>query len=213
VTVFRRPDSSRAYVRLVFREPVHLVREGLGPHGFWCEVETDDGARGFVACSAISNVWLLVSKPDRRLYVHRGPERVATLVADVGYNAFADKEQRGSRRERDHWRTPEGTFYVVKKNPASQFHKAFLLNYPQPDDARRGLGRGLITQAEHDAIMEAARTHRPPPMDTPLGGWIEIHGDGTGAATNWTEGCIAIPNDDMDWLWRLVHRGTPVVVE
>ena len=50
-------------------------------------------------------------------------------------------------------------------------------------------------------------------MNTALGGMIEIHGHGTGARSNWTQGCIAVRNDAMDRLWRWVAVGTPVVVE
>jgi lipoprotein-anchoring transpeptidase ErfK/SrfK len=54
---------------------------------------------------------------------------------------------------------------------------------------------------------------RMPPMNTELGGWVEIHGDGTGAATNWTRGCVAVTNDDMNTLWWWTQVGTPVLVE
>jgi L,D-peptidoglycan transpeptidase YkuD (ErfK/YbiS/YcfS/YnhG family) len=50
-------------------------------------------------------------------------------------------------------------------------------------------------------------------MDTDLGGWIEIHGDGTGDATAWTQGCVAIRNAAMDVIWDHVRVGTPVLVE
>ncbi len=204
-------DTAQVYVELGFRDPVHVLRR---VDARWCHVQTDDGARGYAACRALSNVWLRVSKRQRRLFVYRGPKRVRSIPADFGYNWFADKERQGNGGlYRDHWRTPEGTFYVVKKNPDSRYHRALVLNYPQPADARRGLEQGLISQAEHDAIVRAAREHAMPPMHTALGGWIEIHGGGTGAATNWTEGCIALPNDALDALWHLVRPGTPVIVE
>lgn len=207
--VYSLPDSTKPVVRLAFQEPVHLIARG-DP---WCQVETMDGASGFMACAAISNVWIRVAKREQRVYVYRGTELIKTIKADLGYNVFADKERRGSTRFRDHWRTPEGKFFVVRKNPNSQFYKALVLNYPTAGDARRGLKRGLITEAEHDAIVEAQARHEMPPMNTPLGGWIEIHGDGTGRATNWTQGCVAIPNDEMDTLWEWIEVGTPVLVE
>lgn len=207
--VYSLPDSSKPFVRLSFQEPVHLLARG----GDWCQVETMDGADGFTPCAAISNVWIRVSKLEQRVEVFRGAERVKTIKADLGYNKFADKEQRGSTRFRDHWRTPEGRFYVVDKNPNSQFYKAFVLNYPTAGDAQRGLKKGLISKAEHDAIVEAQARFAMPPMNTALGGWIEIHGDGTGRASNWTQGCVAIPNDEMDALWSWIEVGTPVLIE
>jgi hypothetical protein len=208
-TIYSAPDSTKPFVRLGMQEPVHLLARG----GRWCQVKTMDGANGFVACGAISNVWIRVSKLKQRVYVYRGTELVQTIKADLGYNTFADKERRGSARYRDHWRTPEGQFFVVRKNPNSQFYKAFVLNYPTTSDAKRGLKQDLISQAEHDAIVEAQKQFAMPPMNTDLGGWIEIHGDGTGRATNWTQGCIAIPNDVIDALWSQIRVGTPVLIE
>jgi len=207
--VYSQPDSSKPYMRLKMQEPVQLVRR----NGPWCEVKTDDGANGYMTCEAISNLWIRVSKLRQRVYVYRGTELVRTIKADLGYNTFADKERRGSTRFRDHWRTPEGQFYVVRKNPSSQFYKAFVLNYPTADDAKRGRKNGLISEAEYTAIVEADKQFRMPPMNTDLGGWIEIHGDGTGRATNWTQGCIAIPNRIIDALWDEVKVGTPVLIE
>ena len=208
-TVYAAPDSSRPYLRLQFREPVHR----LGQDDNWCHIRTEDGAKGHVACSAISNVWIRVSKQDRQVYLYEGTRLVKSVRADFGYNAFADKERRGSESNRDHWRTPEGAFYVVAKNPNSKFYKALVLNYPTREDAERGLRQGLISSSEHRAIVEAHRQRQMPPMNTALGGWIEIHGDGTGGGTNWTQGCVAIRNDDIDNLWQWAEVGTPVIIE
>jgi hypothetical protein len=101
----------------------------------------------------------------------------------------------------------------VHKNPDSEFYKAFVLNYPKVEDARRGLENGLISQSQYDAIEQAQEEFRIPPMNTELGGWIEIHGDGTGDATAWTQGCVALRNGVMDELWDQVRVGTPVLVE
>lgn len=208
-TVFSAPDSTKPYVRLALQEPVRILDRSEA----WCEVQTEDGARGFMACGALSNLWIRVSKLRQRVYVYRGTELVRTIKADLGYNTFADKKQRGSARYRDHWRTPEGQFYVVRKNPQSQFHKAFVLNYPTAGDAERGRKQGLISEAEYEAIVSAEEQFAMPPMNTDLGGWIEIHGDGTGRAANWTQGCIAIPNTVIDALWSEVKVGTPVLIE
>lgn len=208
-TVYLSPDSTKPYLRLGFHEPVYRLERD----GSWCRIRTSDGARGYVKCSAISNVWIRVSKRDRAVHLYRGAELVKTIKADFGYNVFADKEQRGSLRERDHWRTPEGQFYVVNKNPRSKYYRALVLNYPTPEDAERGLKNGLITRSQHRAIVRAADRQQMPPMNTNLGGWIEIHGDGTGRSTNWTQGCVAVRNDAMDTLWRWVPVGTPVLIE
>jgi len=207
--LYNRPDSTAPVERLGVRTPVTRLR---CPDA-WCRVRTDRGRTGYLPRHAISNIWIRVSKTDRRVYVYRGPHLAHVFKADFGYNAFSDKQQRGSSRERDHWRTPEGTFYVVRRNPNSQFHKALVLNYPTAQDAYRGLKRGLISRAQYERIVDAQEDFRMPPMNTKLGGWIEIHGDGTGAATNWTQGCVALHNEDMNTLWWWAEVGTPVRVE
>jgi hypothetical protein len=207
--MYRSADSTKPYTSVKFREPVDLIRQV----GAWSEVSTGDGARGYVLSSQIANTWIRVSKSQSTVFVYRGVELIAEIPADLGYNTFADKERRGTARDRDHWRTPEGTFYIVGKNPRSQFYKAFVLNYPNSDDAARGLRDGLISQAEYAAIVRAEQEGIMPPMNTALGGMIEIHGHGTEGRISWTQGCIAITDAQMDRLWDLVHVGTPVLVE
>jgi lipoprotein-anchoring transpeptidase ErfK/SrfK len=208
-TLYNRPDSAAPVASLPARTPLYR----LDCSDDWCHVQTDEGRRGYLPATDLSNVWLRVSKDDRRLYLYRGPRLVEAYNIDVGYNTFADKKQRGSQQRRDHWRTPEGTFYVVSKNPQSQFYKALVLNYPTTADAERGLEDGLISRREYEAIAHAQEEFRMPPMDTNLGGWIEIHGEGTGAATNWTQGCVAVENRVMNQLWTDVPIGTPVLIE
>ena len=209
VMLYNTPDETRPVQRLEVTTPVHRLRCADD----WCEVRTDDGKTGYLPKPAISNVWIRASKEDRRVYLYRGTHLLKTFNADFGYNAFSDKERRGSQRLRDHWRTPEGQFYVVRRNPNSQFYKALVLNYPTASDARRGYKNGLISRSERDAIVRAEEGMRMPPMNTELGGWVEIHGDGTGAATNWTQGCVAVTNSDMNTLWWWAKVGTPVLVE
>lgn len=208
-TLYNRPDSTAPVKGLPVRTPVHR----LGCSENWCQVRTENGRSGYVPASAISNVWIRVSKPNRRLYLYRGPQLVDVFNIDVGYNTFSDKQRRGSQERRDHWRTPEGTFYIVDKNPRSEFYKALVLNYPTTADAERGLKHDLISRSEYEAIVEAQEQFRTPPMNTELGGWIEIHGEGTGASTNWTQGCVAVQNRVMNELWVDVEVGTPVLIE
>ncbi len=207
--IYSSPDTKRPYAELKFREPVYRLDEKDG----WVQIRTQDGARGYVPSSAVSNVWIRVSKANKTLYVYRGTHLIEKYSADFGYNTFSDKERRGSEREPDHWRTPSGNFFVVAKNPKSQFYKALVLNYPTSEDAKRGLKQRLISEAQHKAIVDAEDGFRSPPMNTALGGWIEIHGKGTGQASNWTQGCVAVRDAHMDELWRWVQVGTPVLIE
>lgn len=208
-TIYSAPDTGRPYIALKFREPVYRLDE----RGGWLLVKTQDGAQGYVRSSAVSNVWIRVSKANRTVYVYRGTDLIEKFPADFGYNVFADKEKRGSSTEPDHWRTPEGVFYVVNKNPRSQYYRALVLNYPTAEDAERGLREKLISEKQYHAIVKAEEDFQPPPMNTGLGGWIEIHGKGTGVGANWTQGCVAVRDVHIDRIWRWAKVGTPVLIE
>lgn len=208
-TIYSSPDLTRPYVSLKFREPVYRLDEKDG----WLLVKTQDGAQGYVPSKAVSNVWIRVSKANKTVYIYRGTDLVKKIPADFGYNAFADKEKRGSSTDPDHWRTPEGVFFVVRKNPQSQYYKALVLNYPTAEDAERGLKQSIISEAQYRAIVKAEEDFETPPMNTGLGGWIEIHGKGTGVGANWTQGCVAVRDVHIDELWRWAEVGTPVLIE
>ncbi len=209
VALYRSSDSTMPVGTLRLRTPVFR----MGQEGAWTRVRTDEGREGFVYGAPISNTWILISKTQRTLSVYRGAELVRTYGADFGQNPVADKVQRGSKDNPDQWRTPEGTFFITRVNPRSQFYRAFVLNYPNAEHGQRAFARGLISRAERDAITEAEGALRTPPMNTALGGMIEIHGKGTGTGSNWTQGCVAVRDRTMDELWGLVAVGTPVVIE
>lgn len=179
--------------------------------GAWRLVQTPN-RRGYVAAEALSNVWLRVDKSERTVYVYRGDVLVRTLPADVS-TGEGDKIRRARLDEQDLWRVPEGTFYVTRRNPSSSYYRAFVISYPSPVHALRGVDSGLISEAQYQAIVTAHAEGREPPQNTPLGGLIEIHGSGSGRRTAWTRGCVALRNVHMDELWALVDIGTPVVIE
>ena len=151
------------------------------------------------------NPKLVVSKRARRLELYSGGRRLRVYRVVLGGDPANDKERQGDSR------TPEGEYYVCVKNEQSQFYRSLGLNYPNRKDAERGLRDGLITRAEYDRIISALKRKRPPPWDTALGGEIYIHGGGT--ADDWTAGCVALDNPDMQELFDSVPIGTPVRIE
>ncbi|MGI9166644.1 MAG: L,D-transpeptidase family protein [Pyrinomonadaceae bacterium] len=116
----------------------------------------------------------------------------------------ADKKQEGDRA------TPEGGFYIFTKNPKSAYYLSLGISYPNIEDAERGLRDGLISRVERDAIIKAIKKKKVPPQNTALGGEIYIHGHG--AKSDWTWGCIALENEDIAELYRVVEVGTPVTI-
>jgi hypothetical protein len=202
------PEEDRAVTdRLRFRTGVHV----LAVEGQWALVSYGR-SHGYIPIGSLSNVWLRVDKSDRAVYVYRGTELLRVLPADASLSD-EDKTFRSRRGSHEEYRTPEGTYFVARRNPSSQYHLAFVLNYPNSRDALEGARAGIITDAQYEAIVEAEEAGVMPPQGTALGGLIEIHGHGSGRQRAWTRGCVALRNVHMDWLWEFVPVGAPVVVE
>ena len=134
---------------------------------------------------------LVVRKQDRTLalYWHGAP--LKTYRVALGGAPVGAKQARGDQR------TPEGTYTVVKQRKNSVFHAALELSYPNAADKARARAAGL-----------------------PPGGGIEIHGlrdgfDWLGSAHtlfDWTDGCIAVTNAEIDELVRAAPPGTIVEI-
>ena len=152
----------------------------------------------------LSEPTLVIRKADRRIDLFDGRRRVKTYKMVLGFSPEGDKHTEGDGR------TPEGEFYVFAKNSKSKFHLSLGLSYPAPDDAERGLKDGLISQDEHDEIVAAIAEKRTPLQKTRLGGEIYIHGGGT--ASDWTEGCVALDDEEMTELFEAVPIGTRVTI-
>lgn len=142
---------------------------------------------------------IVVDKAARRLMLFSKGERVPTLSGrDACFPvALAAGYRPGTKQRQGDLRTPEG-WYRTSDRPWSRFYHALTIDYPAVRDASRGLASGLVSQAQHDAIVQAQREGRLPPMGTPLGGQILIHGGGSGR--DWTLGCIALEDEDIDAL-------------
>ncbi|MEP7028226.1 MAG: L,D-transpeptidase [Candidatus Eisenbacteria bacterium] len=156
------------------------------------------------APSGATDARIVVVKSRRELRLVSRGEVVRTYHVALGLEPVAPKARQGD------FATPEGNYYVCSKNPHSRYDLALGISYPGPNDAMRGLEAGLITPAEHDRILSAFVRRAAPPSNTRLGGQIMIHG--RGAAWDWTEGCIALNNLDIEELFNSVPVGTPVEI-
>jgi len=148
---------------------------------------------------------IVVYKKDRKLELYSDRQLVRTYRVGLGFSPVADKQREGDGA------TPEGDFYIFVKNNKSAYYLSLGVSYPNVEDAARGLRDGLITKAQHDAIVEAHRKKIAPPQYTKLGGLIYIHGNG--AKSDWTWGCVALENEDMKELFDSVTVGTPVTIK
>ncbi len=144
-----------------------------------------------------------INKGKRRLTAYIGGS-VSVYTVVLGFSPVGDKQLEGDGC------TPEGQFYVCVKNPQSKFHLSLGISYPAPANAERALASGAIKNDEFDAILQAYVDGGMPPQKTALGGEIYIHGGGTEG--DWTEGCIAMDNSEMEELFSLVEVGMPVLI-
>jgi murein L,D-transpeptidase YafK len=152
---------------------------------------------------------IVVAKQARTLRLLREDHIERNYPIALGRNSAADKSVEG-----DH-ATPLGEFYICAKNPRSRYFLSLCISYPNAEDAERGLAAGLIAAAEYAQILDALRARRMPPQHTRLGGEIYIHGRGGKrgiAEGDWTRGCIALDDADMQHLYDCVALGTPVSI-
>lgn len=133
-----------------------------------------------------------VDKSERTLTLLRGGEALKTYRIAIGGGGDGPKRREGDRL------TPEGDYTIVGRNPNSIAHLSLRISYPSPEDVAAAEARG-----------------------EPPGGDIMIHGilNGYGhlgelhRLTDWTDGCIAVTNQEMDEIWRAVPDGTPIRIE
>jgi hypothetical protein len=135
---------------------------------------------------------ILVKKSERRLYLLQSGRVIAEYPIKLGLNPTGPKRFEGD------FRTPEGRYELVRRNPNSEFFLSLEVSYPNEQDLARARELGL-----------------------PPGGLIMIHGQPNVptkpasyyAANDWTNGCIAVSNPDMVDIWMRTDLGTPVEIQ
>ena len=120
-------------------------------------------------------------------------------------------------KQRGDGRTPVGKYKIGWIKRDSAFRQFIGINYPAPADAKRGLKQNLIDKQTHDQIMAAHRQDQVPPQNTKLGGFLGIHALGQADLAvhrryNWTRGCVATTNEQMDELLPWIEIGMPVEI-
>lgn len=151
------------------------------------------------------NPKIVVTKSKRQLALYSDGKLVRMYTVGLGFSPKDDKARQGDGC------TPEGSFYVCVKNPQSSFYLSLGLSYPNKEHAERGLRERIITRAQYNEIISAIERRERPPWNTPLGGEIFIHGNGS--QSDWTWGCIALDNENMKELYDAIPKGAKVVIE
>ncbi len=135
---------------------------------------------------------VVVDKTARELSLYQGSDLAGAWPVALGRGGPV-----GPKRAEGDLRTPEG-WYSSSDKPTSDYHGAIAIHYPNIEDADLALADGRIDAATRDQIATAIAAGERPPQQTPLGGEILIHGGGAG--TDWTLGCIALADEDIDAL-------------
>ncbi len=144
------------------------------------------------ATKADGRTAIIVDKMQRTCHLYRGGLLVRSYPVDLGTSPLHQKMRSGDRA------TPEGRYHITSKRSRGQtrYYKALLINYPNEEDRRR------FSLAKKKGWISSRAS---------VGGLIEIHGDG-GRNEDWTLGCVALANRDMDHLFSQVDVGTPVTI-
>ena len=147
-------------------------------------------ATALVSCSPIPShvgpevTRVVVQKAQRRLFLLNGSTVLRVYDIDLG---FAPK---GAKQIAGDGKTPEGAYYIDRKNPKSSFHLSLGISYPNQQD------------------LAEART-----LGLEPGGDIFIHGASGRLGkrgTDWTYGCIAVTNQEIEEIYSMVNKGTQV---
>ena len=151
-----------------------------------------------------SQTLVKVYKDKRILELYGDEKLIGRFKIGLGRDPWSDKEKEGDNR------TPEGTYYICTKTSETKYTYYMGLSYPNIKDAQRGLEKGIINQDTYNRIKKAIDAKQQPPWNTTLGGAVGIHGGGN--KDNWTYGCIAMSNEDINILKQYTPFKTPVEI-
>jgi len=165
-----------------------------------------------VPLANVVDISLVVSRSTHTLFVKRGSHVLKSYKVALGSGGRQAKMREGDDR------TPTGKYKITQIRDSDRFHLFMQLNYPNIQDAKRALVKKAITKAEYNAVLDAHIFGVQPPQNLTLGGAIGIHGIGLESQEkikihqniDWTEGCIALRNTEVEELSQYVTVGTEI---
>lgn len=161
---------------------------------------------------APGEVWVRIDLARRELALFQDEQRILTIPYLAMGTAGANRIRlQGSSQ------TPVGEFRIDRINRQSRFKLFFGIDYPTPDIAHEAWQNGILSDRDYRDYQIYRRQHGRSPAHTPLGGHIGIHGLGNRPVNfhqirDWTEGCIAVTNTEIQMLERWLDVGTLVVI-
>lgn len=162
----------------------------------------------------LENIRLVVDKTDYKILLYSNKILIKT------YKAVFGKSSGTIKSSADDNITPLGDYKICAIDSLNKYHKFLHLDYPNERDAAEALKQGYILDDEFNTIILAAKKNECPPKETKLGSEIGIHGIGTyniifknlPFSFNWTNGSIAVSNENIDELYSVIKIGTPVKI-
>ena len=162
---------------------------------------------------ADDDVWILIDTKKLQLEVKQGNKTIAVMEnVAIGRSGAGFKQRVGDDV------TPIGTYKIGWINNKSPFYRFYGFDYPSVENADEALLSGLLSKKAHTAIIDAHEKDEIPPQNTAIGGRIGIHGLGNAdefihKMMNWTHGCIALTNEQVDKLEQWIRKGMLVKVK
>jgi len=156
--------------------------------------------------------WILIDTETKQLSIKRKDNTVRV------FNGIAiGRGGAAQLRVRDDGKTPLGEFEIAWIAEESQFHMFFGLNYPNLERVQKAYDHGEINRITYYRIKDAITSGQVPPQNTKLGGYLGIHGLGnrdlkTHQRYNWTLGCVALTNREIEELALWLKIGTRVII-
>ena len=132
--------------------------------------------------------FIVVNKDARRMYLLHNESILKAYNIDLGFEPTGDKQFEGDGK------TPEGLYFIDRRNPNSKFHLSLGISYPNAAD-----------------IAEARKLGKSPGGDIFIHGEQRLFGRGNGE-DDWTWGCIAVSNREMEDVYAMVRDGTPIKI-
>lgn len=150
--------------------------------------------------------------PAARINIDKSDRKLDLLDANrimKSYPVAFGPEPVGTKLHKGDGRTPEGNYNICRRREGTKDWLFLGINYPNADDARRGMEAGLLDKAHFEEFARAERDHATPPWKTAMGGAIGIHG---GGIDNRTAGCIALSDSDIEEVFVATADWTPVEI-
>jgi murein L,D-transpeptidase YafK len=158
---------------------------------------------------------IVVNRKTYSLSLYEDTVLIKTYRANFGKNVSVPKTRAGD------YSTPVGTYQICDIDTNYKYYIVLKLNYPNINDITEALRKNIITQKEYDQLKFEYYYEGCPKLKTRLGNDISIHGIGEynfifrnlPFVYNWTDGSIALSNEDISELYSVVSKGTEVVIK